>query len=128
MADHQEIVRAALDAFDRRDIKELMEYAHPDVELHKLNGEVLKGRDAAKEWAESFGFDELEGTAEIEEVRESGDQVVVLCQFVMRWKETGDIADKTPGALVFGFRDGYIVRWQAFMDQGEALNAAGLND
>jgi hypothetical protein len=127
VADYQEIVRAALDAFDRRDIKELMEYAHPEVELHKLNGEVLKGRDAAKEWAESFGFDELEGSAEIDDVRESGAQVVVLCQFIMRWKETGDIADKTPGALLFGFRDDYIARWQAFMDQSEALAAAGLD-
>jgi hypothetical protein len=103
-----------------------MEYAHPDVELHKWSGDVLKGREAAKEWAESFGFDELEGSAEIEEVRESGDQVVVLCQFIMRWKETGDLADKTPGALLFGFKDGYIARWQPFMDQSEALAAAGL--
>lgn len=115
-----------MDAFDRRDINELMEYAHPEVELHKLNGEVLKGPDSAREWAESFAFDELEGSAEIDDVQESGDQVVVLVQFIMRWKESGELADKTEGALLFGFRDGQIARWQAFMDRGAALEAAGL--
>jgi ketosteroid isomerase-like protein len=126
VSEQTDAVEAAMEAFKERDFDRLMSFAHPELELQKPNGEELRGPESAREWAESFGYEALDGTAEIEELRESGNQVVALTKFVMTWKENGQVAGEMDGALLFRFRDGKVDRWEPFADREAALGAAGL--
>ena len=57
----------------------------------------------------------------------AGDRVVVLFRQQTRWRETGELADETPGAALLTFRVGKLLRWQMFPDRKQALQAAGLD-
>jgi ketosteroid isomerase-like protein len=62
---------------------------------------------------------------EIEEVVDLGERVLVLPHdFGRREGSTQEVEGKT--AVLFGFRDGKIVRWEVYMVRGEGLKAVGL--
>jgi ketosteroid isomerase-like protein len=74
-------------------------------------------------WLENFD----EYGSELEEVRDCGDRVLVtLCE-----EGRGRASGATVSArnyIVMTFRDGKVLRYQEFYDQGMALEAAGLSE
>ena len=77
-----------------------------------------------RRWFEAWSDLEFE----IEEVRDKGDDVVVLiCNQRQRGRTTGIWTDLPPYAQVFTLRDGKLVRWRTFPDQEAALEAVGLS-
>jgi ketosteroid isomerase-like protein len=77
-----------------------------------------------RRWFEAWS--ELE--FEVEDVRDKGDDVVVLIRNQrQRGRTTGIWTDLPPYAQVFTLRDGKLVRWRTFPDQEAALEAAGLS-
>jgi ketosteroid isomerase-like protein len=90
--------------------------------------EVYHGHEGVltywRRWFEAW--DDLE--FEIEDVRETGDEVVVLIRNQrQRGRSTGIWTDLPPYAQVFTMRDGRLVRWRTFPDQESALEAVGLS-
>jgi ketosteroid isomerase-like protein len=76
-----------------------------------------------RQWLENFD----EWGYEVEEVRDCGDRVLAT----IREEARGSASGATVSArnyIVMTFRDGKILRYQEFYDQGMALEAAGLRE
>jgi ketosteroid isomerase-like protein len=64
---------------------------------------------------------------EVDDVRGAGEEVVVLIRDQLQWgRRSGIRTELPPYAQVFTMRDGTLVRWRTFRDQGEALRTAGV--
>ncbi len=71
------------------------------------------------------GFDEY--GAELEEVRDCGDSVLVTMREEGRGRASGATVSGR-NYLVMTFREGKILRYQEFYDEAAALEAAGLSE
>jgi ketosteroid isomerase-like protein len=128
-----EIVRNAIEASMRQDWKRAAELIDPDVEMHGTVGGLEEGRVARglAEILSSFEASDLEAweerRLEPQEFLHIDDLVVVLLHEYRRGKGSG-IEVETDTAVVFTVRDGQVVSIQGYLDQGAALEAAGLSD
>jgi ketosteroid isomerase-like protein len=126
-----EIVRQVYEAFQRGDSKKLMNLVSPDIELHGTSGglsdgSVARGIEAVRQTFDLWDQD-WETKLSPQEFIDAGDQVVVLQHEHRRGRGSGaEVEAKT--AVLYGLRDGGVVRIQGFMDQAEALEAAGLRE
>jgi ketosteroid isomerase-like protein len=106
---------------------------HPDVEWHPSIEPALEGKattyngheGARRAWAEYRGevFGRL--TAQVEEIRDLGESVLVLGRFTGTGRTTHIELDTELGELVT-FRDGKIATVHDYLSHREALAAAGL--
>jgi ketosteroid isomerase-like protein len=124
-----ENIRKGLEAFNRRDAAAVMETCHPDVELVPVRavfeGISYHGEEGLRQFFEDMDEEWTDMRADLDELREAGDQVVVLGRFRAKGKASGVEVD-WPTAWVCDMRDGKTVRLQAYTDQAEALRVAGL--
>src|SRR3989442_2598797 len=120
-------MRAAVEAFNRRDVEGLTALLAKDVEIvpirAALEGTVYHGPDAVAEWyaAVDESWDELKVT--IEEVRDGGERVLALGRIRGRGRESRAAID-VEAASVGRFRDGLITRLHNYTDRAEAGEAA----
>ena len=122
-----EVVRSAFEAYQRRDVPDLVELLHPDVEVHPalvggLEGTVYRGREGYKQFVEDVDAAWSDFRIEVHEIRDLGDTVVVLGHTWGEGRE-GIVVD-APGGWVLGMRDGQIHRFQSFNTWEETLEAA----
>jgi ketosteroid isomerase-like protein len=131
--DKVEVVKRAVDAYNRRDVDDLFaELVTPDLELwpavtRAYGGGCYQGREGLERFAAAIGevWEELQNTAE--EFRELGDRVLVLGRLTGRGKGSGAQVD-APLAAIFDFRDDRIWRVRGYVDRAEGLRAAGLSE
>jgi len=125
-----EILREALEAFNRRDKEAFVALCDPDIEnvppADWPEREVARGRDAV--WDFYVANNEPWGDAPFEFVQpiDTGSDTIAL-------KTRGDMRGTASGASVewsfwqvATFRDGRVLRVEWFADEAEALEAAGL--
>ncbi len=126
-----EIVRAALDAYNRGDRDAGLKDMAPDFELDMSRsiGPGLRGiygldqmRQFWDEFVEPFESHRIEA----EEFIEAGDQVIVPATAYARGRDGIEVT--TRAAAVYTIRDGAIGRMCMYQDLQEALEAAGLSD
>src|SRR6476619_5050387 len=89
--------------------------------------EVYWGREGVRtywrRWLEAWRYIEFD----IQDIRDAGDEIVVLICNQRQWgRHTGIASDLPPFALVYAFRDGKVVRFRVFPDHESALKAVGL--
>jgi ketosteroid isomerase-like protein len=128
-----EIVRRVYDGFRHFDWDKVERFADPDLELHGtsgglFDGSVARGTTAVRETFEAWdaeAWEEVRLTPR--EFVDAGDRVVVLQNELRRGRGSG-VEVRSETAVLFELRDGRVVRVQGFMDQGEALRAAGLRE
>jgi ketosteroid isomerase-like protein len=133
-----EIVRGLLEAFRRRDHERAFDFYDPNIvwEQHvgpHLGGPVDLGgvyhghegiRTYWREWLSAWRDVQFE----IQDVRDAGDEVVALIRNQRMWGRHSAIeTEMPPYGIVFTIRGGKVVRWRAFPDQSQALEAAGLS-
>jgi ketosteroid isomerase-like protein len=131
--DKVEVVKRAVDAYNRRDVDDLFaELVTPDLELwpavtRAYGGGCYQGREGLERFAAAIGevWEELQNTAE--EFRDLGDRVLVLGRLTGRGKGSGAQVD-APLAAIFDFRDDRIWRVRGYVDRAEGLRAAGLSE
>jgi ketosteroid isomerase-like protein len=119
-----DVVRHAIDAFNRRDLEALSAYADPEVEVHwsrsrGLEAGIYRGEDAAQGFLGTFFemFDEV--TIIPDDFIEVGDHVVVPNRTRLRGRDGIDVqAHSGPVATL---RAGRITRWRLYQEQAEAL-------
>jgi ketosteroid isomerase-like protein len=110
-----EIVGRIYEAFQSGDLDRVTQLVSPDIELRGTigglsEGSVARGIAAVREMFE--GWDE-----EVwEEIRLSPQEFI----------DAGEVESET--AVLFELRDGKVTRIQGFMDQEQALEAAGLRE
>jgi ketosteroid isomerase-like protein len=124
-----EIVRAALDAYARRDFGGMRALNHPDMELdwsasRGLLAGVYRGLDEVFGFYRDYFATFEEVVIEPERFIESGDSVIVPNTAQVRGRD--GIETGARSALVFEVRDGLIARICLYQETREALEAAGL--
>jgi ketosteroid isomerase-like protein len=126
-----EIVRAALDAWNRGDWDEWRTYLSPDFEFDSSSalGEwrgVTRGPDQVLRAIQQFREPWNSVRIEIDELIDAGEHVVARTtgHFVGR----DGIEVQAGGAWCWTFRDGVIIRGLFSNEFDEALKAAGLSE
>src|SRR5262249_31080779 len=128
-----DVVRRMYEAFERDDWSKVTEFVNPDVELHGTSGglsegNVAHGLDAVRQTFEVWDSDAWEETKLTpQEYIDRGDQVLVLQHELRRGRGSG-VEVESDTAVLFGLHEGRVIRMQGFMDQAEALRAAGLSE
>ena len=117
----------------RRDLERAAEVLDPNVEVHGTIGGIWEGRVARglSEMLNSFEAEDLEAWEERQldpqRFLHVHDLVVVLMHEYRRGRGSG-IEVQADTAVVFTLREGRVIRIQPYMDQAEALEAAGLSE
>jgi ketosteroid isomerase-like protein len=126
-----EVVRRALDGWNRGDVDAWLESVHPKVEwssaiLSQVQGETVhRGRAEMRQFWDEWSVWDL--TIEVSEIRDLGDTVVALRHIRTRGKASG-IDLERPIAYVFEFDGGLARKVRAHVDPGEALEAVGVRE
>ena len=127
-----EIVRQMLGAFNRGDFQASSAFLDENVELHGTSGglsdgNIASGIEAVRQTFEMWDEDWEETELRPQEFIDVGDQVVLLQHELRRGRGSG-VEVESETAVLFDLRDGRVTRMQGFMDQAEALEAAGLRE
>jgi ketosteroid isomerase-like protein len=126
-----ELVRRAIDAYNRRDFETMERLNHSDIELdwsasRGLQAGVYHGWEEVRRFYDNF-LDTFEKVKmDPERFIESGDSVVVPNSALMRGRD--GIETVARSALVFELRDGQVARICLYQETGEALEAAGMRE
>ena len=127
------IVRLAWEAVARQDIDAVLSLTDPEVEfvLTHFAGwpedEVYRGHDGLRRFFDQWLSVWETYVGGIDEFRELGDRLLVLCWQSGEGGESG-VPAKMEFAQIFSFREGRIVHVDNFSDRNEALEAAGLSE
>ena len=122
--DNGEIVRGALEAFNRGDFDAVGEFLHPEIEVIRLGGlPTVTGREAAfgLMLPDAFEFQEQA----IDELRVEGNVVLLSGPFHARGAGSG-IELSRESYNVFWLEDGLIRRMGTYLERDQALEAAGF--
>jgi ketosteroid isomerase-like protein len=126
-----EMLRAAVEAFNRRDLDGLRAVLAPDVQIvpmrAALEDTMYSGPDAAKQWFTAVEDSWENMSAEVHEWRDVGERVLALGRFRGRGRVSGADLD-ADAAAVARFRDGRIARLRIYTNVGDALKDAGLSE
>ena len=128
-----EVVRSALEAWERGDLKAAADLLDPEVEWsfpsNLPEAGTYKGRDEVGRRLEEFleAWEDLAVT--VEELVDAGDRVVALVRYSGRGRESGiEVSGATRNAQVWTVRNGKALRVELYGDTAEALEAAGLSE
>ena len=125
-----ETLRAAIDAFNRRDAECFDTLLADDATIvparAAVDGTVYSGPGAASRYC--AGVDEIwEGmTFHSEEIRDCGDRVVAVGWLRGRARKSGALIEVTGGWVVH-FRDGLVTSFHTHGDRAKALEAVGVD-
>jgi ketosteroid isomerase-like protein len=128
-----EIVREAIEAFNRGDFEAALKRMHRDIEWQTLDAfpdaETYHGREEVREfwqtWRDTFrGF-----RLHLEECVPVGERYV-LATFRVSGEGAGSgVGVESPAVFQLGeMRDGQVIRVGMFSNENEALEAAGLRE
>ena len=121
-------MRAAMDAFNRRDGDALDALMHEDAEIvpvrAAVEGTVYRGSDAGQQYCQAVDGSWKDLRWEVEELRDEGESVLALGWIRGVGRESGVAIDARAG-WVAHFRDGLIARFQTYADRVEALESVG---
>src|SRR5215216_6356076 len=126
-----ELVKRAIDAYNRRDFDAMRRMNNPDVQLdwsasRGLEAGVYEGPEEVLAFYRGFleMFDEVE--IEPDRFIDVGDSVVVPNTARMRGRD--GIETIARSALVFELRNGLIARIRLYQETQEALDSVGLRE
>jgi ketosteroid isomerase-like protein len=126
-----EVVRRAIEAFNRGDLDGFARDADPEIEVdwsrsRGLEAGVYRGDGAAQRFVKTF-FDAFEEVTVIpEELIEVGDHVVIANRARLRGRDGIEVQARS--GQVVTLRAGRIVRWTLYQEKAEALEAVGLRE
>jgi len=130
-----ETVRRVLEAWNADDLDAFLAELDPEVEWHPSIEPALEGGETAyrgldgarKAWDDYRGGAWERLTAQIQEIRDLGESVLVLGHLDVTGRTTGIGFHEELGQLI-SFRGGKSVRSRDFLSHAETLEAAGLSE
>ena len=126
-----EIMRAALDAFNRRDGTAFGALLDRDAEIvpvrAALEGVTFRGADAGEQYCAAAAETWAELRWEVDEIRVGDDWVVAVGQILGKGRGSGAAIDTRAG-WVARFQAGLIVKFETHSDRRQALKAVGLEE
>jgi ketosteroid isomerase-like protein len=132
MSRNVDVVRAVLEPQRQRDWKAFRRLYDPDIEWEDVSGlwgdwGTRRGfedvRDAFVTWFEAFERVDFD----IENIIESGDEVVVFMRIRGRGRGSGLVVEQRIPS-VWTVHGGRIVRVRGYRNEADALEAAGLRE
>jgi ketosteroid isomerase-like protein len=128
-----EIVRQAFDALNARDTDRALSMCDPEIEYRSafvpaLAPKTYRGLDGMVRWREDVAA-ALEDF-HVEDIRfldAGGDRVVALYRIVVPGAGSGVPVSQEVGAL-WQLRNGKLLKGEVYLDQRQALEAAGLSE
>jgi ketosteroid isomerase-like protein len=124
-----ETVRAAIEAFNRRDGESFDALLADNAEIvpvrAALEGTVYRGPNAATQYCAAVEASCEDLTWEVEEVRDGGTWVLALGRIRGRARGSGAASDAR-GAWLARFSGRTVTSFRTFPERGEALEAVGL--
>ena len=118
------VIRRALEALGREDTDAFVALVHPEVEIETARG-VGRGRDGAIKWA-SKRYDHLIRRWEVDEIRELGDELLMVGRVQYVWRESGELGDEDAAAIGFELDDGLIRALRLYESLDDAQERAGV--
>jgi ketosteroid isomerase-like protein len=127
-ASNVDVVRDLLDEWNRGDVDALLARTSEDFEWHpvlvaSVEGGAYRGHDGFREFLSEWTSTWNSWNLEAEEMREFGDQVLVLTRVRAEGRGSGVELDQSLAHL-FEFRGGLICRAETFLDRGKAIEVA----
>jgi hypothetical protein len=129
-----ELAGRVLDTLDRRDVSRLVDLCDPDVRWHSFFAEVTFGRgggyrghDGIRQYVSDLNDAWEIVRAEVDDAIEVGDIALLVGRIHYRGKTSG-VETASPAGWMFKFRDGRVLRFRAFRDPEQVLEAAGLSE
>jgi ketosteroid isomerase-like protein len=133
-ANHAEVFRRTSDAADRPDLEGLLAVIDPRVEWYPamaalLRGEptVYRGHEGVAAWLRDQEESFAESRIDYSEIRVLGERVVAIGRLRARGKESGAEIE-SPVGWVVDFKNGKVIRAQAYLDHQDALDAARVSE
>jgi ketosteroid isomerase-like protein len=130
---HKSLVRRAADAFNERDVDEVVASMHSEAEVKLIGGfdgvmgQRFQGEDGVRRFCQEWFAAFKTMTVEVERFLDAGEQILILT----RLNATGtgsDVPVELLGAGIYSFRDSKIARIDFYYDRDQALEAAGLSE
>ncbi len=113
-------------AFNEGDFERVLDTMSEDAEIQRLgDAETLRGREAIRNWLPPDAIDYQRGKPT--EFRENGERILVTCDWRARGRGSGIEVD-TKVFLLYTLRGNKTIRIEAYQDEKEALEAAGLSE
>jgi ketosteroid isomerase-like protein len=130
--EHVELIKALMDAVNRRDIDTLAGVTTSDFEWFpvfaaRVEGDVYRGRAGIEAFLGEVDEIWEEFRPVPEEYRDLGDRVLALGRLKTRGRSSGVPID-APWGGIYDVRDGKVSRIRTYLDHGEALRVAGLSE
>jgi len=131
-----EVVQRALEAWNTNNLDAFLAELDPELEWHPSIEPALEGGETAyrghdgarKAWDDYRGGGAWERlTAQIQEIRDLGESVLVLGHLDVTGRTTGIEFHEEVG-LLMTFRGGKILCSRDFLSHAKALEAAGLSE
>jgi ketosteroid isomerase-like protein len=116
-------VRRAFDALSAGDSDAFLALLERSIEIQTAKG-IRRGLSDALVWAESR-YEHLDRRYTIDDLRERGDAVLALAHVEYVWRESGELGDRSPVAILFLLRQGKITRIHIYETWDEAIEAFG---
>lgn len=131
-AENVELVRRAVEAFNRRDLDTLFELTSPDVEFvpylaNLIETTTYRGHAGLPRYFEEADSAWEEIHVRVDETRDRGDVVVWFGELSGKGRASG-LELRVPLAWIAEVRKGRITRIQGYKTQAEALKAVGLSE
>jgi ketosteroid isomerase-like protein len=125
------VVRDALDAFGAADVDRLLHFMDPEIKfephLAQLEG-TYRGHDGVRDFmSDAFEAPDDSVDRTDRDVRDLGDRVLTSGTFYIRGAGSG-IEYEAPFAILARVREGRIVHMKDYVNEAEALEAAGLSE
>jgi ketosteroid isomerase-like protein len=128
-----ELVKTAVEAFNRRDVRALARISTADLEIvsaltaANLGADTYRGTEA---WTDYFAaMDETWTTWRVEDpdLYAAGDRVACLCRLVGEGKRSG-VPVERPVGITYHVREARLWRICSYLDPVDALAAVGLTN
>ena len=130
----QEIVKLArevLAALGTRDPSHLIALSDPEVEWHSFfalsEGGVYRGHDGTRRYMSDLTDAWEIGRAEVDDALGIADVAVLVGRIHYRGKGSG-VESTSPAGWMLKFRNGKLIRFRAFREPAQALEAVGLTE
>jgi ketosteroid isomerase-like protein len=127
-----ELAHQVMGALGHRDAERLIALSAAEVEWHSFFalGEakgVYRGHDGTRRYMSDLDDAWEDARAEVDDTLGVGAIAVLVGRIVYRGRGSG-VESESPAGWVLRFRDGKLIRFCAFRDPEQALEAVGLSD
>jgi ketosteroid isomerase-like protein len=126
-----ELARRVMEALSQGNLDQMIALADPDVEWHSFfaglgEGGVYRGYDGTREYARDLRDAWEIVRADVDSLLAVGDVALLVGRIHYRGRGSG-IETESPAGWMLKFHDGRLIRFRAFRDPEQALEAVGLS-